>query len=175
MKWNQMSFLMDILVILRSPYIRGSYNEATLRRGVPSQWRIQGGCVSPRDQNFLNFIQFWEKSGKFACWRPFLAGWRPSYRESWIRPCFTPWSWNPWPIHDPVTLSTPLRSMALPCSLRSMAMPSSHPDHSRSMSLQCLLTSMPLPCSLGSMALSCSLGSMALASHTDEHPRNDDK
>ena len=37
-------------------------------------WGIQGwgeGCP-PTDQNFLDFIQFLGKSGKFVCWRPIL-------------------------------------------------------------------------------------------------------
>ena len=35
------------------------------------------GCPSPPpDKNFLNFMQFWGKSGKFVCWRT-LQGWHP--------------------------------------------------------------------------------------------------
>ena len=37
------------------------------------------GGRPPTDQNFLNFMQFWGKSGKFVCWRP-LRGWRPLLR-----------------------------------------------------------------------------------------------
>ena len=52
------------------------------------QWRIQGGepgARPPKDQNFLNFMQFLGKSGKFLCWRPLGVG-APSYGESRIRP-----------------------------------------------------------------------------------------
>ena len=53
----------------------------------PVQWRIQGGRPRrPPDQNFLNFMQFLGKSGKFVCWRPPGVG-APSYGESCIRPC----------------------------------------------------------------------------------------
>ena len=52
----------------------------------PIQWRIQGGHP-PTAQNFLNFMQFFGKFDKIICWRPLLEFWRPSYGESWIRPC----------------------------------------------------------------------------------------
>ena len=38
------------------------------------QWWVQGGCPRrappppPTDQIFLNFMQFFRKSGKFVCW-----------------------------------------------------------------------------------------------------------
>ena len=38
------------------------------------------GGAHPTDQNFLNFMQFLGKSGKFVCWRPLLEGWRPLLR-----------------------------------------------------------------------------------------------
>ena len=48
---------------------------------LPNQWRIQGGRP-PTDQNFLNFMQFLGKSGKFVCWCPLpLEGWRPLLRR----------------------------------------------------------------------------------------------
>ena len=39
------------------------------------QWQIQGGA--PPDQNFLNFIQFFVKSGTFVRWRPPPEGLAP--------------------------------------------------------------------------------------------------
>ena len=36
------------------------------------------GAPPPTDQNFLNFMQFLRKSGKFICWRP-LEVWSPPY------------------------------------------------------------------------------------------------
>ena len=49
------------------------------------QWQISGrskGGAPPMDQNFLNFMQFFRKSGKFVIWRPppFLEGWHPLLR-----------------------------------------------------------------------------------------------
>ena len=43
------------------------------------------GGAPPTDQNFLNFMQFLGKSGKFVCWCPPGVG-APSYGESCIRP-----------------------------------------------------------------------------------------
>ena len=41
------------------------------------------------DQNFLNYMQFLRKPGKFVCSpTPPRRGWRPSYGKSWIRPCY---------------------------------------------------------------------------------------
>ena len=41
----------------------------------------------PTDQNILNFMQFFGKSGKFVCWCPTSSRvGAPSYWESWIRP-----------------------------------------------------------------------------------------
>ena len=56
---------------------------------------ISGGSIPPTGQKFLSYMQVFEKSGKFVCWRPPLS-WRvgaPSYGEYWIRPC--PWCF--WP------------------------------------------------------------------------------
>ena len=40
------------------------------------------------DRNFLNFIQFLGKSGKFVCWRP-PRGWRPLLRGILYPPLHT--------------------------------------------------------------------------------------
>ena len=48
-----------------------------------------GGTSSmhpPTSQNFLDFMQFFGKFDKIACWHPLEVG-APSYRESWICPC----------------------------------------------------------------------------------------
>ena len=46
--------------------------EPILQRAM--QWRIH---PAPPDQNFLNFMQFFEKFGKNYIWRPSLECWHP--------------------------------------------------------------------------------------------------
>ena len=47
-----------------------------VRKGIGNgQWQIQGGAPGARpppstDENLLNFMQFFDKSGKFVCWCP---------------------------------------------------------------------------------------------------------
>ena len=59
------------------------------KTGVSVKWQIQGGRP-PYRLNFLIFMQFFGKSGKFVCWRPSWRVCAPSYEESWIRPCSGP-------------------------------------------------------------------------------------
>ena len=50
--------------------------------GVPCS-----GTSPPTVQNFLNFMQFFGKFAKTVCCCPLPEACRPSYRQSWIRPC----------------------------------------------------------------------------------------
>ena len=66
-----------------------SYGEIPTEYEITSailiQWQSKGGAPAcapplPMDQNFLNFMQFFGKSGKFVIWRSSPGGWRPLLR-----------------------------------------------------------------------------------------------
>ena len=62
------SVMSDCLFTWGNRYVTTTH-DANGQSQITWQWRIQGGRA-PTDQNFLNFMQFFGKSGKLVCWRP---------------------------------------------------------------------------------------------------------